>query len=91
MPRASNRYKKGRRWEYEVRDRLIRHGWTVLRMAGSKPVDLIAIQPFTTPLAVECRVGRKPSMADIKRNQSNWAVFGFRYIVAVKKHPKRRR
>jgi Holliday junction resolvase len=54
-------YRKGRRWEYEVRDRLANRGWIVIRAAGSKPIDLIAVRPGDIPLAVECKIGQKPT------------------------------
>jgi len=39
-----HRYAKGRRFEYRIKKLLEKHGWIVFRLAGSKPLDLIAFQ-----------------------------------------------
>lgn len=44
---VNRNYEKGRRFEWEVRDKFKRLGHRVFRMAGSKSeVDLIAIHPI---------------------------------------------
>ena len=83
--RKVHRYRKGRRWEYEVRDRLAKHGWTVIRAAASKPVDLIAFKPGRMPLVVECKVGRGVSKELRSIRELFWREHGARYIVALKK------
>ena len=84
-----NRYRKGRRWEYEVKERLERAGWNVIRSAGSKGIDLIAYRPGYLPLAVECKVGSKPPQLKQAVDFISWRRCGFRYIVAVKKKGRR--
>jgi Holliday junction resolvase len=56
------KYAKGRRFEYVVRDALVRDGWFVVRSAGSKGiVDLVAISGLPSEVAlVQCSVGKKP-------------------------------
>jgi len=52
-------YSKGRRFEYKVRDRLVKAGLKVFRCAGSKPIDLIAISKNNdgkpVVLLIECK------------------------------------
>jgi len=53
-------YRKGLRFEHEVRDWLTDRGWVVIRSAGSKTaVDLVGIRNNQTIL-VQCKYGRKP-------------------------------
>lgn len=80
-----NRYAKGRRWEYEVKQRLEHHGWIVFRCAGSKPVDLVAFHVIHLPLVVECKVGRRPPRTHINYWVALYSLVGVRYLVAVKK------
>lgn len=47
-------YIKGRGFEYRVKSKLERKGFSVYRLAGSKPFDLIAIG-FGGVYAVECK------------------------------------
>ncbi|GBC71236.1 hypothetical protein HRbin02_01016 [Candidatus Calditenuaceae archaeon HR02] len=47
-------YRRGRRFEYEVRDYFGSRGWLVIRAARSKPVDLVCIKGGRVVL-VECR------------------------------------
>lgn len=50
-------YRKGRTFEHTVRRGLERHGWTVLRVAGSKgAVDLVALRPGRIAF-IQCRRG----------------------------------
>ena len=37
-------YRRGRRLEYVVRDMFRRRGWFVVRVAASKPVDLVCLK-----------------------------------------------
>ena len=52
-------FRKGRRFEYKVRDKLIKAGFRVFRCAGSKPIDLIAISKNSDGkpivLLIECK------------------------------------
>jgi len=47
-------YERGRRFEWRVRDLLRKRGFIVLRCAGSKPVDLVALKKGRIVL-VECK------------------------------------
>ncbi|MEM0444064.1 MAG: hypothetical protein QXF45_03130 [Candidatus Caldarchaeum sp.] len=47
-------YYKGRRLEYKVRDFFLSRGWTVVRAAASKPVDLVCIKRGRI-VVVECK------------------------------------
>lgn len=50
-------YRRGRRFEYRVRDRLCKHGYFVMRSPASKsPIDLVALRPNETVL-VQCKIG----------------------------------
>ena len=52
-------YSKGRRFEYKVRDKLVKAGFKVFRCAGSKPIDLVAVSKNSngqpTVLLIECK------------------------------------
>jgi len=49
-------YRKGRRFEYRVKKFLEERGFVVFRIAGSKPVDLIAINgTFNIVMIIECK------------------------------------
>lgn len=50
-----SKYKKGRRWEYKVRDHFKSQGWLVIRAAGSKPLDLVCLKQGKKPALVECK------------------------------------
>ncbi len=54
--RAVNTSLKGRRFEYYIRDMLRRCGYVVVRLAASKPWDLVASNNLVT-YAVECKLG----------------------------------
>jgi len=47
-------YRRGRRFEYKVKKYLEGKGYTVLRCAASKPVDLVAIKDGRAIL-IECK------------------------------------
>lgn len=51
---ANRRYEKGRRFEQRIRKRLKSIGFFVVRAAGSKPIDLVAIKDGKTVL-IECK------------------------------------
>jgi len=66
-------YKKGRRFEYLVRDELLRLGLIVFRTAKSSgrsrdakhlypPVDLIAFARDGRALFIECKASKRPSL-----------------------------
>lgn len=52
-------YRKGRRFEYQVRDFLEQLGWVVLRCAKSRPFDLVALKDGKVVL-IECKLNGKP-------------------------------
>lgn len=56
------RYRRGRDFEYRVRDELLARGYYVIRAAGSKgAVDLVALHTSEPTLFVQCkRDGRLP-------------------------------
>ena len=83
-------YHRGRNWEYEVKERLERAGWSVFRSAGSKPCDLLAFRLGSTPLWVECKLNRKPSRKETERLRSWAEAHGVRYIVAIRKTARTR-
>ena len=78
-------YRRGRAWEYLVKKRLERAGWTVYRSAGSKPCDLLAFRSGRMPLWVECKLNRKPSQREVERMRSWAEAHGARYITAIRK------
>ena len=60
-----SQYRKGRRFEYLVRDHLRKLGWTVFRLAGSKPLDLVAVRQGKV-VFVECKF-KKPTKKEIEK------------------------
>lgn len=58
----STRYRRGRDFEYRVRDELLSRGYWVIRAAGSHgAVDLLALHTSEPMLFVQCkRDGRLP-------------------------------
>ena len=79
-----NRYRKGYLWELEVKKRWETQGWTVFRCAGSKPVDLIALQAQCLPRLIECKTGRPPSKNRQEQLRKFYEDLGFVYILEVK-------
>lgn len=76
------KYLKGRRFEWKVKELLEAYGWFVLRAAGSKPVDLLALKPAYRPIMVECKTGKYVSKADVKRLETLALKAGARLIIA---------
>ena len=54
----NNRYRKGYRFEHRVKKYLEKKGYKVFRIAGSKPIDLIAMSSRIVYL-VECKGHRE--------------------------------
>lgn len=51
-------YQKGRALEYKVRDLFIKHGYFVVRSAGSKgKADLVALKAGHRPVLIQCKSG----------------------------------
>lgn len=66
----AGRYKKGARFEYDVRDHLTEHGWVSTRAAGSKggmKTDLISIHPLGVILLIQCKTNGVISEAEWNR------------------------
>ncbi len=55
----SKKYMKGYRFEREVKDKLEKEGWFVIRSAGSKKPDLIAAKNKKV-VVIECKVSKNP-------------------------------
>lgn len=67
---AAGRYRKGRTFEYDVRDHLEAHGWASTRAAGSKggmKTDLVAFHPLGVILLVQCKTNGVISEAEWNR------------------------
>lgn len=66
----AGRYRKGARFEYDVRDHLEEHGWASTRAAGSKggmKTDLVAFHPLGVILLVQCKTNGVISEAEWNR------------------------
>jgi Holliday junction resolvase len=53
-------YRKGRRFEWTIREIFRRRGWVVVRAAASKPVDLVCLKGRgrkSNVVLVECKYG----------------------------------
>jgi len=74
---ANKRYVKGRRFEYRVRDDMLNKGFLVFRVAGSKPVDLIAYKNGKM-YAIECKYNKKDinktSIEKLRRYREKYGV-----------------
>ena len=71
------RYDKGRRFEYKVKHLFEKHGWTCVRAASSKPIDLVCFKglPLDTKiLVIECK--------------SNWKEYLNEYMKLAEKSKK---
>ncbi|MEM3943328.1 MAG: hypothetical protein QXJ59_04505 [Thermofilaceae archaeon] len=84
-------YRKGRRFEYEVRDFLKEKGWLVLRCAGSKPFDLVALKKGLPPLLIECKADAKLRLDQIRRQEKLASRVGAAYLVIKKEKGWRRK
>ncbi len=49
---VNKNYKRGRRWEYYVRNWLLDRGWFVVRSAGSHGIDLVAIKKIDNEIKI---------------------------------------
>ncbi|NPA38597.1 MAG: hypothetical protein GXN99_02260 [Candidatus Nanohaloarchaeota archaeon] len=57
----SKKYMKGYRFEREVKEKLEKDGWYVIRSAGSKKPDLIAAKDKKV-VVIECKVTKTPQL-----------------------------
>ncbi|MCX8203466.1 MAG: hypothetical protein N3H32_04025 [Nitrososphaeria archaeon] len=76
-------YRRGRRFEYEVRDLFRSRGWLVIRAAASKPIDLVCLKAGTAVL-VECKYNERPSRSELEQIRSISQGAGVAVVVAVK-------
>lgn len=74
-------YQKGRDFEYSVKRSLEARGFVVFRLAGSKPLDLIAFSPKGKVYLIECkkmnyisREQREAQMALAKRIGAEYLI-----------------
>lgn len=58
-------YLKGKAFEHRVKKYLEKKGYTVFRLAGSKPADLIAINSQTIYI-IECKYAKKSITRKLK-------------------------
>ncbi|MFB3889879.1 MAG: hypothetical protein ACE14S_10345 [Candidatus Bathyarchaeia archaeon] len=63
-------YHKGRAFEYQVKKRLLKDGYTVFRFAGSKPLDLVALRNGKV-MFCECKTYR--ATIEDKEKVGAWA------------------
>lgn len=78
-------YHKGRRFEYRVRDLYRKHGWYVLRSAGSKTVtDLVAIGTNGTVHFIQCKADGKISVEELIELVSTALHYSSIPVVAVR-------
>jgi len=80
-------YRRGREWEYRVASKLRDEGYFVIRAAGSKPIDLIAIKDGQVML-VECK-SKKPSSSEVEELRKLGRELGVKVVLAVKGEPMR--
>ncbi len=78
----NQRYRKGYRFEIRVKKHLERLGYRVFRLAGSKPLDLIAMYMGEIYL-VECKTGRitkrsRERLVEMVRNTGAKPVIAYR-------------
>ncbi|RLI06466.1 hypothetical protein DRO24_04880 [Candidatus Bathyarchaeota archaeon] len=81
----NKRYERGRRFEYRVKRFLEGEGWVVIRAAGSKPIDLVALKDGVV-LFIECKKrGYVPrDQRDFQEGLARRA--GARYIIVTPKN-----
>jgi len=75
-------YEKGRDFEYKVKRILEGLGYVVVRCAGSKPVDLVAMKPGVV-VFVECKKGGRIDIAQKVYGSGLAKKAGARYIVVT--------
>lgn len=81
-------YRKGRRFEWEVRRLLESKGFLVIRAARSKPVDLVAMKGGEIYL-VECKYSSRIRTRDMARLMEAAEKAGARLVLASKKKYQR--
>lgn len=83
-------YQRGRQFEYRVRDLYKKHGWYVLRSAGSKTVtDLVAISQGGASIHfIQCKADGKVSLKEIRELIEKALQYSSIPVLAVKKKRK---
>lgn len=82
-------YRKGRRFEWEVRRMLESRGWLTIRVARSKPLDLIALKNGSI-LLIECKYSSRISEKDKSRMIEMAKITAGKPILALRKKYERR-
>jgi len=77
-------YAKGRSFEYRVKRSLEKRGYFVVRVAASKPVDLVAIKDGSATL-VECKINRNPTSDKLELLHMYEKKSGCKVLIAVRK------
>jgi Holliday junction resolvase len=54
---SNKNYERGRKFEYEIQNKLRNKRWYCYRGAGSHAIDLTALYPKASPLFIECKAG----------------------------------
>lgn len=72
-------YRKGRRFEYRVRDHLESRGWVVLRCSRSRPFDLVALKEGMI-LLIECKLNGRACGAQRRMQEELASRAGALYV-----------
>jgi len=78
-----SQYRKGRRFEYYIKQLYKSNGWVVIRCAASKPVDLIAFKQGLVHI-IECKT-KMPTKRDRERLRELSKKIGWPIILCYKK------
>ena len=83
-------YHRGRQFEYRVRDLYKKHGWYVLRSAGSKTVtDLVAISKGARQIHfIQCKADGRVSIHEIENLIYTAITYNAVPVLATKKNRK---
>jgi len=75
-----SRYNKGRKFEYKVKHLFEKHGWTCVRAASSKPIDLVCFKGLPLDvkiLIIECKSNWGEYVAEYRKIAEKSKNFGF--------------
>ncbi|RLE83325.1 MAG: hypothetical protein DRJ67_12415 [Thermoprotei archaeon] len=78
-------YIRGRRFEYRVKRFLEGEGWVVIRAAGSKPIDLVALRGGRI-LFIECKKGGRISAEQREYQEGLARRAGATYVIVTPKN-----
>lgn len=82
-------YRKGRRFEWQVRSLFEENGWLVFRTARSKPVDLLALKNGNI-LLIECKYSSRLKIEEKSRLIELAEMAGGQPILAFREKYKHR-